>query len=370
MLKKKCLKLTICVFGSLDGVEYRIIQAVARDWNITFVRRDFSSTVPNPWKTIMTDISDNVTDMGICSVWMDANRADSFDLSTYYDFQCHKFLVPRPIRLNEATAIYRTFNTAVWLLFLCVFLVTGVLLMTLSRMEPEANDFDDGGLTTVRRRPSAIHGNFIRSMLEMMNIATGHGVNRIPKQHSLNVLLIRWCPYCCLTQFLESGFNIICVFSWIIVCLLIGVSYTTRYTALLTSPSYSKPINTVEDFLDTELMFGTLIPPATNDFVNNLRMSGIRTYNQLSERVHLFAGAVDRIDKLKTGRFALPSTVMSSTFIKQDFPTKDDLKTMFRVMKNCVTNYFTVFAFQKNSPYTSLFNLYIRRFAFMFIHRV
>lgn len=178
--RKHKLKTKKKYFRSLDGVEYRIIRAVTRGWKTSVVRRDISATVPNPWKTIMTDIADNRTDMGICSMWMNAKRADQFDLSTFYDFQCHKFLVPRPTRLNEATAIYRTLSLAVWILFLCFFLVTGLLLMALSRIDTINSAAD-----------ASMFNNFTRSMLEIVNIATGHGVNTIPKQHSINVLLIR-----------------------------------------------------------------------------------------------------------------------------------------------------------------------------------
>lgn len=166
-------------------MEYRIIRAATKGWRTWLVRRDFSATVPNPWKQIMTDIADNLTDMGICSMWMNAKRADQFDLSTFYDFQCIKLLVPRPTRLNAASAIYRTFAVDVWCVFLFFCLITGLLLMSLSRIDYTIIYCDKAARAVPK------YNNFTRAIMEIMNIATGHGVNKIPTQHSLNVLLIR-----------------------------------------------------------------------------------------------------------------------------------------------------------------------------------
>lgn len=38
--------------------------------------------------------------------------------------------------------------------------------------------------------------------------------------------------------------------SWILLCLWIGICYTTIYASLLTSPGFTKIIDSIEDFLE------------------------------------------------------------------------------------------------------------------------
>lgn len=38
------------------------------------------------------------------------------------------------------------------------------------------------------------------------------------------------------------------------------------------------------------------------------------------------------------------------------------IETEFRLMKNCLFHFYSIFLFKKHSPYTSLFNVYIRRY--------
>lgn len=46
------------------------------------------------------------------------------------------------------------------------------------------------------------------------------------------------------------GYFFIFILSWILLCLWIGICYTTVYTSLLTSPGFTKIIDTIEDFLE------------------------------------------------------------------------------------------------------------------------
>lgn len=38
--------------------------------------------------------------------------------------------------------------------------------------------------------------------------------------------------------------------SWMLVSLALGVSYSTGFTSILTSPAYTKSVDTIEDFLE------------------------------------------------------------------------------------------------------------------------
>lgn len=44
--------------------------------------------------------------------------------------------------------------------------------------------------------------------------------------------------------------NFLFVYSWIIVSLLIGISYLTVYTSFLMKPNFSVPIDTMDQFIE------------------------------------------------------------------------------------------------------------------------
>lgn len=165
----------------MDGIEYRLVQEVARNWNVLSVHRDYSENVKDPWLNITNDIIDDLIDMGMCSIWLDAERDMKFDLSTYYDHQCTTMVVPKPCRLNEVTDIYLPFRKWVWVFFLCSAVVTSLLLTYMAKVGAKMD-----------RRYQAVFAEGSRTVLEIVSTATSHGVHFNPKQTSINILLIRY----------------------------------------------------------------------------------------------------------------------------------------------------------------------------------
>lgn len=121
------------------------------------------------------DLANDTADLA-CSIWLMLEYANEYDLSTFHSHECITFLVPKPKRLSEITAIYTTLSAQVWLVFGLCFFSTGVLMWSSARIQ------------TMERN---IYANFSRTFLELMNIATSHGVGYFPTQHSINILLTR-----------------------------------------------------------------------------------------------------------------------------------------------------------------------------------
>lgn len=165
----------------MDGIEYRLVHEVTRNWNVHSVHRDYSENVKDPWLNITNDISNDLTDMGMCSIWLDADRDMKFDLSTYYNQICATMVVPKPYRLNEVTAIYLSFEKWVWVCFLCSAVLTGFLLTWMAKVG-----------TQIDRRYKTVFAEGSRSVLEIISTATSHGFHANHKQTSINILLIRY----------------------------------------------------------------------------------------------------------------------------------------------------------------------------------
>lgn len=164
----------------MDGIEFRLVREVTKKWKKTFKLRDFSKVKINPYLSILLDLSNKTSDIAMCSLWLIEDIYKQYDLSTFYEKQCLVLLVPKPMKLNEATAIYTTLDTPVWLLFLFFFVLSTVLLNWIAKMEQNFNE------------SSSVFTDLTFTIMETINTATSHSVVRFPTdQTSVKILLIR-----------------------------------------------------------------------------------------------------------------------------------------------------------------------------------
>lgn len=157
-----------------------------------------------------------------------------------------------------------------------------------------------------------------------------------------------------------------------------GLCYSTGFTSLLTSPAFTKSIDTVEDFIEagliellefrkqdvipllllfSDLYFGGIY--IEEELIENLNMTGIHSYKELALRQRLNADRGEQSRCLKTGKFAIFTKLLSQDYVTEVEWAKDFSRT-FRPMRSCIFTYYTVFAFEKHSVYTKLFSQYIQ----------
>ncbi|KAJ6649859.1 hypothetical protein Bhyg_05100, partial [Pseudolycoriella hygida] len=193
------------------GVEYQLLQQVASNWNVTYFLPIFVNRTRG--NVFIDELNNNLVDMRMCSVWLTELDYYDYDLSTFHNHECYTLLTPKPVKLSEVTAIYKTFSSYTWITFVLSFFLFGLLLWVSAR---------------IQLMEKTVYTDLSRTFLEVTNIATSHGVDKFPRQYSMNILLL----------------------SWILLCLWLGICYTTIYTSLLTSPGYTKIIDSIEDFLE------------------------------------------------------------------------------------------------------------------------
>lgn len=142
-------------------------------------------------------------------------------------------------------------------------------------------------------------------------------------------------------------------FSWILLSLLIGVGYSTGYTALLTNPISTKPIDDLIHFLENGLHW-TVGVGGSNVLASTFNASGVAKLVQLSQRT---------FDKTSMDGYneknALFVKIITNRYIT-DISDRTDPKYSLRIMKSCFLNYYSVVALKKHSCYTKYFNEKIR----------
>lgn len=148
---------------------------MTKNWKIIYNLRDLETASEPLYTILFNDLNNNTADIVMCSIWLSPYE-NKYDLSTFHELECGTLLVPRPKRLSEFTAIYTTLSGQVWLVFGICFFATGFSLWGSARIE------------IVER---TVYMNVSRTFLEVMNIATSHGVRNFPRQRSIKLLLLR-----------------------------------------------------------------------------------------------------------------------------------------------------------------------------------
>lgn len=166
----------------MDGIEFRFVKEVTKNWKKIYNFRDFSRTKVSPYTLIMQDLTNNTSDLAMCSIWLLEKKYKKYDLTTFYEQHCSTLLVPKPQKLNEATAIYTALSPMIRILLLFFFFLSSLLLNFFSKMEKRLN------------RQDSQYTELSRALLETINTATSHSVHRFSSQKDhvpVKILLIR-----------------------------------------------------------------------------------------------------------------------------------------------------------------------------------
>lgn len=316
-----CSPFVLTENNEFDGVEYRCLKEITKNWKIEF---NLNNNLLDSWQKTISDTINNISDISMCSVWQNIDNFNFMDLSLYIDHQCITFVVPKPLPIPQATFIYLSFNSTVWIVFIFTLITTTMLLNVLTLIRNKLK---------IENIKSSKFVRLSTSLTEIVNSATSHEISNIPKNVPIRILLI----------------------SWILTCLCLGTSYSTGYTSLLMSPPYTKRIDDVHEFLEQGLYW---LGSYSDSFLKSLGTNGNKDYQELSKRFAFEETDDDRYEKLSTGKYAKMVKRLSYNFVT-DTESFGNLSTRLKLMKQCLREYYTVFAFQKNSVLTKLFDLKI-----------
>lgn len=129
--------------------------------------------------------------------------------------------------------------------------------------------------------------------------------------------------------------------------------YSTKYTALLTNPVSTKPIDDLIEFLETQIYWSVVAGP--NTLAPTLNASGVTSLVRLSQRTVDVPG----MDGGNNEEKALFVKIITNGYIT-DINSRTDPTYSLRIMRNCFLNYYSVVAFKKHSSYTKYFDEKIR----------
>lgn len=139
--------------------------------------------------------------------------------------------------------------------------------------------------------------------------------------------------------------------------LLVGVFYSTGYTSRLTIPQFSKPINTIDDFLQQNIYWGI---DGNSSFVRILKSIDSNDFQLMADRAVIETKLKEKLKNLQTNHFAVLTKVLSKNYLT-DIDDISNEAIRLRLMKSCIFKQYSTLAFEKYSPYTNIFNFNIKR---------
>lgn len=159
--------------------------------------------------------------------------------------------------------------------------------------------------------------------------------------------------------------------------LLIGVGYTTIYASRLASPSYTHPIDTIEDFVRQgncsflarntyQQYFASDMYWATRHayrpILQSLNESKNPFFKNMVHRLAYFNTKSELHEALKTRKYGVLLALLQNHKAMDIEGIGDlDLWKFYRFMKACSFGFYTTFALNKHSPYTIIFNANMRK---------
>lgn len=329
---------------SYDGAEIRFLKEIGRGWKVNIFDRTFLFDKSDTWDTVARDVEQGRTMMGMCSMWLIEEKYRRMDLSTPFSHLCGTFLVPKPVQITHASYIYLPLSSTVWLSVLCILITTGLLYTLMHHY-----------LTDNQRE--TVFEHLSRAFLDVVNIVTAHGLPKIIQKMPIRLLIM----------------------SWVLMSLLLGTAYSTKYTAILSQPMYTKAVDDLNEFLEE----GDYDPNCFNDFPINktlgtsssLFKSGL-FWGEVGDRTgwknqYLYSGnpllvklvdkmivektLEERVEYIPTGRYARYVKILGNNYVT-DTETFAPVAHHLRLMKSCIDKPYTVFPFSKNSPYPRYVN--------------
>lgn len=163
---------------SIGGVELKVVDELSKYFAVKFVSKPSS---PGYWIFHALDmIRDNKSDMALCATWLAIDLYTEFDLSEYLDAECGTLLVPTPALVSSALYAFFPFTLSVWLSVLICLMGTAMLVVGFTRCQ----HFECSSHIPLKEHLG-------KPLLELVNLATNHGMHRFPSFTPTRITLIR-----------------------------------------------------------------------------------------------------------------------------------------------------------------------------------
>lgn len=197
----------------IGGIDYNILVQTAKILNFSFTIDLITS-----WDDANFAVRNGFYDISIGGHWQLLVIKYGYSTSTAYGHTCLSLLVNKPKLLPQETYVFQPFPSYLWIILFALTLVMSTILTVLHKI------FD------------RIHTSFTSNLLYSFQALTlSGGVSKLFKYHPRSIATIK--------------------ILWSFLALLVYTFYSSGFASILTSPKYTKNINTIDDVIKQNLMY-------------------------------------------------------------------------------------------------------------------
>lgn len=136
--------------------------------------------------------------------------------------------------------------------------------------------------------------------------------------------------------------------TWSVQSILVLTAYGAGYASLLTRPRHSKPITTFADMIAQGIRWGF----ADDSLINDMHHS-----NPGLVPLFLLEPNADVLNqRLRTNKYAVPTTNLRDKYVTVSESVEPDLKSGMTVLPQCISSKNLIFPFVENSPFKPIFD--------------
>ncbi|XP_017774907.1 PREDICTED: uncharacterized protein LOC108561472 [Nicrophorus vespilloides] len=299
-----------------SGLELDIIKEVFGD--VEFTVHGVEERV-SLYTIVLNDSLTKKTDVSMCSQWQSVLAKTEVDISFPYTQMCITFLVHKPQLVPSSRFVYQPFKLELWL---------GIFFLLLM-------------ISFVARILRKMYGFYL--IVTMGNIC----------MKALQILVLQGIKF-------PNGALRCLLFFWLITTVLLSTYYSAGFASTLTSPGYSKPINTLQDMVDEGIHWGG------PDMGNYKTLEGFpkAALEKLLENYELEDNFDVVNSRLRTKKYATYVKIFPNVEFVTDTEFLDSYgQRNLKVLLDCAAEYFMVFGLPKSSPHTAILDKKIQAFS-------
>nr|UTN00868.1 ionotropic receptor [Semanotus bifasciatus] len=310
-----------------EGIEYRLIQILAKSYNFTTDFREASdAAIIGSGEAVIRTIEKNKANLGIAGIYVTNDKINRTDLSRLHSQDCASFVSLSSTALPKYRAILGPFRWTVWLALTLIYLL-GIFPLAFS---------DKHTLRPLLSNPEEIENMFWYVFGTFTNCFTFSGKTSWSKSDKLTTRLL-------------IGFY------WLFTIILTA-TYTGSIIAFITLPIYPAVVDSIKQLVSDSYLIGTLdkggwptmfdnsSDPYTKDLLKHLDLvpdveSGLKNTTNYKSffRKYAFLGSKAQLDYI----------------VRTNFSTKSK-RQVLHISAECLVPFTVAVAFPKNSIYSKV----------------
>jgi hypothetical protein len=314
---------------SYSGVDIEILMAVLKGWPKEFISLSTDSS-EHLYGEALQKVIDNENDVAVCSQWQQMAYGFDIDKSVEYTKTCRTLLIRRPELLPNYSFIFQSLQLDLWLLSFLILIISSLVMLLMSYI---ANKF-----ITIE---NFLKNDFTLAVTYSLRIFSLGPISRVPppQQFSLRLLII-----------------IISIF-----CMLVTIYYSAGLTMSLRFPRFSKNINTLQDVVDSNIIW---LDP--DDYLKGwMANTTSKLLQKLSTQFELRTTISDCNKKLRDSKYALMVQVPPNNdenYVMFADTLDSHGRTHLKLLSQRIACFYCLFPMKVNSPYLIIFNRAISSF--------